>query len=316
MKQGAPAKLVRQSCEQAVRAIGLLFKPGDVIEIRALNVDRGPTRSGVTYSGYFEFDAGEEIARALASLGGRADGIYVALNQVNPTLLARARNRLQLGLKNTTSDADIIAWRWLYIDVDPVRPAGISATDAEHQAAHECAIRIREWLSGRGWPEPVYADSGNGAHLLYFLPDLPLDRAKSLIEQCLKALDARFSDSAVKVDRATGNAPRICKLYGTMARKGDSTPERPHRPAHVLEEPETVTPVSPEALEALAAEAAAPPRRSNQDRAPGRKSHTQAAPFDSEMDRRTRRRCSWTGAVERRPPVDFPDLPVELRTPQ
>jgi len=25
------------------------------------------------------------------------------------------------------------------------------------------------------------------------------------------------------------NPARICKLYGTLSRKGDSTPERPHR---------------------------------------------------------------------------------------
>jgi hypothetical protein len=66
------------------------------------------------------------------------------LNPVKPVLLARAKNRLQKGLKNLTTDADVIEWRWLYIDCDPVRPAGISSTDAEHAAALQRAQVIRK----------------------------------------------------------------------------------------------------------------------------------------------------------------------------
>ena len=223
------AESARRAVREALRSIGLLFQPGDLIEIRALNVDRSPNRSGITYSSYFKFEAEKEISAALTSLDGRAEGIYIVLNQLKPDLLARACNPLQAKPKYTTSDADIIQRRWLYIDADAVRPAGISATDAEHKAALERAIRIREFLTARGWPEPVYADSGNGAHLLYYLPVLDLQRVGQLVEECLKALDARFSNSAVKVDPSTANASRLCKLYGTMARKGDPTPGRPHR---------------------------------------------------------------------------------------
>jgi hypothetical protein len=116
-------------------------------------------------------------------------------------------------------------------------------------------MRIREFLTARGWPEPVYADSGNGAHLLYYLPVLDLERAGRLVKRCLKALDARFSDAVVRVDTSTANASGLCKLYGTMAQKGDPTSERPHRVSQILEEPEKPTPVSLDALEALASEA-------------------------------------------------------------
>lgn len=254
MTAKVPANSSRRSVEQALRAIGLLFRPGEVIEIRALNVDRNTNRAGVIYSGYFNFEAKDEIIAALTSLFDRAEGIYVVLNKLNPALLARARNRLQSKPKFTTSDADIIEWRWLYIDVDPVRPAGISSSDEEHEAAIERTIHIRDFLSARGWPEPVCADSGNGAHLLYSLPVLELDRAGKLVEECLKALDAQFSDSSVKVDTSTANAARLCKLYGTKARKGDPTPERPHRVARIVEEPEKLIPVPVGALEALASE--------------------------------------------------------------
>jgi hypothetical protein len=240
--------------EKALAAIGALFEPGDVIEIRALNLGRTPTSSGSTHSGYFEFEARDAIAKALMQLDGRAEGIYVVLNPLNPSLLARANNRLQAKPKNTTADADIIKWRWLYIDCDPVRPAGISSTDAEHDAALDRAGQVRDFLTGRGWPEPIYSDSGNGAHLLYRLPDLELQRAGTLVKSCLKALAHQFSDQAVNVDQSTSNASRICKLYGTQTRKGDAIPDRPHRYSRILEEPEHATPVPVAALEALAEE--------------------------------------------------------------
>ncbi len=63
----------------------------------------------------------------------------------------------------------------------------------------------------------------------------------------------------VKVDESTATAAQLCKLYGIMARKGDSTPERPHRRSSLLASPERIDPVSQEALEALAAEVATAP---------------------------------------------------------
>jgi hypothetical protein len=239
----------------ALRAIGAIFEPGDVIEIRALNVDRSGA-SGSTYSGYFTFDSSDQISQAVTFLDGHAEGIYVVLNRFNPALLARANNRLQPKPKHTTSDADITERHWLYIDADPVRPAGISSTDEEHEGALNRANEIREFLSEQGWPAPLYADSGNGAHLLYRLPALELARAGDLVKRCLKALAARFSDESVKVDESTSNAARICKLYGTLTCKGDATPDRPHRRSRLLEYPERLEAVSIGALEALASEVA------------------------------------------------------------
>lgn len=266
----APAKV-----DKALAAIGALFEPGDVIEIRALNVDRTPTFRGSTHSGYFEFEASDAIKKALMQLDGRAEGIYVVLNPLNRSLLSRAKNRLQAKPKNTTADADITKWRWLYIDCDPVRPAGISSTDAEHDAALERAGQIRDSLSVGGWPEPIYSDSGNGAHLLYRLPDLELDRAGVLVKACLKALAHRFSDQAVQVDESTSNASRICKLYGTQTRKGDAIPDRPHRYSRILEEPERAIPVPAAALEVLAAEAATAAQKS-----PGQSKTSSAGTFN------------------------------------
>lgn len=251
---------VSRAADEALRTIGLLFDPGDVIEIRALGVGKSLDRAGVTYSGYFNFENENAIKAAIRRVDGRSEGVYVVLNRFNPELLMRANNRLQTRPKHTTSDADILERRWLYVDADPVRPAGISATDKEHQAAMRRAQEIRDFLRSATWPEPILADSGNGAHLLYRLPVVHLTQASALVKACLQALAAKFSDPNVTIDESTGSAARLCKLYGTMARKGDSSEGRPHRRAQIIDEPERIEPVTLEALEALAREGEAPHR--------------------------------------------------------
>jgi hypothetical protein len=162
-------------------------------------------------------------------------------------LLARSANRLTEYAKHTTADVDIIARRWLLIDFDPVRPVGISSTDPEHEAALGRARVCSDWLRSLGWPAPILADSGNGAHLLYRI-DLPNDPASlALVNGCMKALAFRFDDGAVVVDQTTGNAARIWKLYGTLACKGDDLPNRPYRLAQLLEVPDDLT-IVPEGL--------------------------------------------------------------------
>ena len=67
------------------------------------------------------------------------------------------------------------------------------------------------------------------------------------------------------VDTANHNAARIWKLYGTMSRKGDSTPERPHRRARLLAVPDDVSVVPRERLQHLAGllPREEPPQRKN-----------------------------------------------------
>ena len=86
-------------------------------------------------------------------------------------MLARANERLVAGV-GRTKDAEISHIRNLLIDLDPIRPEGISSTDSEHEAALEMAQIIRADLENEGWPEPLVGDSGNGGHLVYPL-DLP-----------------------------------------------------------------------------------------------------------------------------------------------
>lgn len=234
---------------QIRRALALLFEPGDVIELRAPNAGR----AGVV-SGYY--DDPDALARDGVRLAVRRDlpGIYVTPNPVKAALLARAANRFIERAKHTTSDADIACRRWLLVDLDPVRPAGVSSTNAEHDAALALARQARDWLAELGMPHGsiVLADSGNGAHLLVRV-ELPNDtESTELCKRCLAALDLRLSSDEVHVDTTTCNAARIWKLYGTAARKGDPTLERPHRRARLLDVPDRIEVALRDTLEGLA----------------------------------------------------------------
>jgi hypothetical protein len=230
-------------------AVSLLISPGKVTEVRALT-------DQFTHSGYFSDP--DALVRAVEPLDTDTSvlGIYVTLNEVNPALLARRANRIKMRLSRkdaTTGDMDILRRRWLPIDIDPKRPSGVSSTDEEHDLALAKAAEIAAWLASLGFPEPITGDSGNGAHLLYRI-DLANDEpATVLVKGCLTALDTLFSDDRVSVDTANFNASRIWKLYGTVSRKGDDTPDRPHRRSRIITAPDVPAVVTAEMLCDLAA---------------------------------------------------------------
>src|SRR5262249_9768174 len=89
-------------------------------------------------------------------------------------------------------------------------------------------------------------------HLLYRV-DLPVDDDQ-LIERLLTRLSERFDGDGVKIDRSIHNPARIARLYGTLAAKGDNTPERPHRFSKILKAPATLEAVTTDQLRALLVE--------------------------------------------------------------
>ncbi len=242
---------------EIARFLELLFAPGDVFEIRAPECrDHAGSRFEYVVSGYYA-DA-ELAASAVADLETRCSpvAIYVTLNPVDTALLARAANRLKATPKATTGDRDVLRRRWMLVDLDPVRPPGVSATEAEFRAAHDKALAVMDILIAEGWPAPLLGLSGNGAHLLFRI-DLPADD-NGLLRRVLAGLAQRFDDDAVKVDRAVHNASRLTKVMGTMSRKGDEVrgvagvEDRVHRRAELLRIPDEIIAVSPELLERVA----------------------------------------------------------------
>jgi hypothetical protein len=225
--------------------------PDEVVELRILDVDRKGTIAGY-------YDDHEKLATDAVRFNGRGQ-IYFTLNTLDPALVGRYCNRLEEWAKVTTTDKDIIRRRWLFLDFDPTRPAGVSANEGEKASARAVMLRCREWLKSQGWPEPVIGDSGNGWHLLYRIHLPNDDEARQLLEKCLEALSFQFSDDKVKVDETTFNAARICKLYGVIASKGDDTtgkskqPPRPHRYSRLVKIPDPVETVPLTQLAAMAA---------------------------------------------------------------
>ncbi len=219
-----------------------IWQPGDVREVRI------PRYAGSrTASGYF--DDPVALAEAVKPWDGRSN-LYLTLNPVAPALLARAANRIRDSATSTTSDSDILERRFLPIDIDPVRPAGISATDGELEAAHAVARQVTTYLHDQGFGHPVAAMSGNGYWLLYRV-DLPGDD-DGLVSRLLHHLAERFDTADAKLDLTVSNPARIGPLVGTMKVKGDVLPDRPHRRSELVYVPPELLPMSADRLRELA----------------------------------------------------------------
>jgi hypothetical protein len=227
-------KTLTEAIPYIVEQWRILFAPDQVMELRALDVHRNGRPH--TEAGFFDYAHLEEMAKVALTVTKCAKGVYFTLNPLNPDLLARRCNRIDwAGEGELSKDKDALCRRWLLVDADPVRDPLISATDEEKQYAWDTILAVREHLRARSWPEPLLADSGNGYHLLYRV-DLPADDG-GIVERILKALAAMFDSDHVRIDQKVFNPARICKLPGTIARKGDNTRQRPHRRARLLEVP-------------------------------------------------------------------------------
>jgi hypothetical protein len=226
----AQARFVRTEIERTLTL--LEWEPSFCYELRALGNREIGIRHG-TVSGYFSDP--KKMAQAAADWSGKVEGVYMVLNPVLTRLLWRSANRVRHFARHTTKDEEVTRRRRLLVDLDPVRPAGLSATDEEHELALDRATAVRDYLHGKGFSDLVLADSGNGGHV--WVPfDRPNDaEANGRAERFLRGLAEQFSDEAVVVDQTTHNASRLCKLYGTMSCKGDPSPENPHRLSRILE---------------------------------------------------------------------------------
>jgi len=203
---------------------------GEVIEMRLIKFQGRSTMSGY-------FDCHDGFCRAIRESEKLIhSGAYFTLQVIDPRLIGRSFNRLkQTDL--TTADSNVLAYRWLPIDLDPLRPSGISSSDSELKAALELRDAVSEHVMQKmGFSAPIAAMSGNGGHLLFKLPDIPVsEQSKKRIKGILNDLAARFDNDRAKIDTSVFNPARIWKLYGTRSRKGDDVPagknreERPHR---------------------------------------------------------------------------------------
>ena len=218
---------------EILRTIQVFHEKNGIVELRIPQAGKFRTVIGYDNDPKYFVDSVAVLAE------DKFPGYYFTLNPIKPELVARSANTYTKYAQSgtSTSDSDVIRRRWLPIDLDPIRAAGISSTDKEHTAALEKTVEIRQWLIDNfGWSANAFvrADSGNGGHLVVRI-DLPNDKESlELITRCLDALDLKLSNEAIKVDTGIANAARIWKIYGTFARKSSDIPERPHRMGKLL----------------------------------------------------------------------------------
>jgi hypothetical protein len=203
-------------------------------------------------TGYFEDQ--KKAAECISKLDGdvKPEAVYVSLNPCSESLLSRANHKLKADI-NRTKDGEVAHIRNLLIDVDPVRKAGSSSTDDEHEAALSIARAILWDLHASGWPKPLLGDSGNGAHLLYKVKMNNTRENVRVLQQVLKALAQKYDTDQVKIDTAVFNPGRLVKAYGTRTRKGKKIEDRPHRVAKILLLPKKHEVVGKKKLKLLAA---------------------------------------------------------------
>jgi hypothetical protein len=255
---------------QIRRTWSLFFVAGYVVEVRIFL--RQPTRSPIwgganasVICGYF--DSCEKLVSQFVEIEKKygPEGSYITINPVDPRLAGRAHNRFIFAKKGDgASDNDIVHRNWLMIDLDPIRPSGINASEAEVKAAGERCDLIVDALIKRGWPDPVRMFSGNGYHLFYRLDMGNSETHRDLAKEALLGLQLQFSDKdkqtdlgstvlpveiGVKLDAGVFNAGRITKLYGSWARKGDEIEDRFHRQSCVDPIMTTPAPVPPSLLD-------------------------------------------------------------------
>lgn len=217
---------------------------GEIVEVRILG--------RYQYSGYFK--SYDNLVAAITPYVELPDEqVYFTLNTINPDCYGRQQcEKIVKSPKTTTTDTDIIRRRTVMIDFDPVRAVGVNSSFEEFELAHKKAQVVFKYLRENGFSDPVICISGNGYHLQYFV-DMPNDEETTeIIKRFLQSLGHMFSDDKVDIDEKVFNAGRICKLYGTMAKKGANIPERPWRMSRIRYVPETIATTDIEKFKAIA----------------------------------------------------------------
>lgn len=193
------------------------------------------------WSGYFTNP--DDIIRAITPFDN-VDGLqmYYTINAVHEACYNRVqRDKFVKGASNT-SDNEITRRIWVYVDLDPEhgKIKGISSTQEELMASYERACKVYLYLKEQGFYDPVVCMSGNGYHLQYRCDMENTEDTDDIVSRFLKSLGMMFSDEVISVDTSVKNASRICKLYGTVAKKGSNTTARPWRKANIIKVPENI----------------------------------------------------------------------------
>lgn len=260
----SPGESLRPDLDQCRAMLEAITIPGEPFEIRIVKL-RKQTPDGLIPNPYSNAESGfftdvESAVAAVAPFNGtNCASVYVTLNALAPYVLNWGADRIAKG--RATSDNDVIARRYLYLDLDPVRPADTNATDAERAFARDRAGRVVAYLRDLGWPDPLWAGNSGSGSLMLFRIDLENTAVDDdLVKHVLEGLSDLFGDDVVGIDTGVTNAARVCRLAGTVNAKA-ITPkaDRPWRRASGKATPDAGT-VTREQLEAVATAKPEPPK--------------------------------------------------------
>jgi len=205
----------------------LTVNNNSVIELRAIS----PMRSMAPITKHYRAENYKNLAvlksafeRDAIGLNNDGYNIYTVMNPIRADISGKA-----------AKDDDILHRKWLLIDLDKASTEKRPSTQLELDAAKELAADISRRLKEDGWGDPGLAVmSGNGYHLYYDLGKMVNTKETTdLVQALLAGLASQFDTSFVKVDQVVYNPSRITKVVGTVARKGENTPETPHRIARM-----------------------------------------------------------------------------------
>ena len=122
------------------KTIHALKNDGELFEVRCLEAN-GKRVSG----GYF--CNADTMLEQLCHLNSSDSNIYMVLNDIKPDCYSREqRNRFVTNTKVQTSDNDIVGYDWLFVDVDPKRPSGVSSSNEQLQKAKETGNRVYAFM--------------------------------------------------------------------------------------------------------------------------------------------------------------------------
>ena len=143
----------------------------------------------------------------------------------------------RLDLTQPGTNNDIVTVKWLYLDLDPIKPTKeLCSSDEEKALALEAAKKITSDCIAGGYQEPLLMDSGNGFWLFFRIPGIVInDDNRAEIAARLKAWGQKIAGiykgqfPGVDIDSGIFDLRRIAKIPGTKIYNKNEADNRPRR---------------------------------------------------------------------------------------
>jgi hypothetical protein len=216
-------EISQKQCDDITQFFDLIKSDAGIVEAFFLNPDN---TSKTVY-----FDNREKFLQVVVALNSNGFTCYAGI---------QPRNGKLIGSNKSGNNNDVTALRFLYLDLDPIRPEKSNATDEEKAICLEIAKQIQGSLTnGMGYQPPVLTSSGNGFWLYMPIPEILItDDNRRELNQRLKAWGKKtieiFSQEGVKIDPNIFDLRRLTKIPGTRIYNYPDTEQRPSRIAEIL----------------------------------------------------------------------------------